>query len=119
MAAGEGAQLPATIAASRCVEKSLEEATGSGALNLSNRKLKEFPRTARNYDLSDITTAGELCFCLCFGVDKCFFILFFLNLVDQFIGCGGNRGLSFVSVVVTCLCCKYLELTKTTLAPHP
>ncbi|XP_070978026.1 leucine-rich repeat and calponin homology domain-containing protein 4 isoform X3 [Oncorhynchus clarkii lewisi] len=57
MAAGEGAQLPATIAASRCVEKSLEEATGSGALNLSNRKLKEFPRTARNYDLSDITTA--------------------------------------------------------------
>uniref|UniRef100_A0A674CAA7 Uncharacterized protein n=1 Tax=Salmo trutta TaxID=8032 RepID=A0A674CAA7_SALTR len=60
MAAGEGAQLPATIAASRCVEKSLEEAAGSGALNLSNRKLKEFPRTARNYDLSDITAAGEL-----------------------------------------------------------
>ncbi|XP_070295797.1 LOW QUALITY PROTEIN: leucine-rich repeat and calponin homology domain-containing protein 4 [Salvelinus sp. IW2-2015] len=59
MAAGEGAQLPATIAASRCVEKSLEEAAGSGALNLSNRKLKEFPRTARNYDLSDITAAGE------------------------------------------------------------
>ncbi|XP_041738206.2 leucine-rich repeat and calponin homology domain-containing protein 4 isoform X1 [Coregonus clupeaformis] len=57
MAAGEGAQLPATIAASRSVEKSVEEAAASGALNLSNRKLKEFPRTARNYDLSDITRA--------------------------------------------------------------
>ncbi|XP_041842470.1 leucine-rich repeat and calponin homology domain-containing protein 4 isoform X2 [Melanotaenia boesemani] len=57
MAAGDGAQLPATVAASRCVEKALEEAAASGALNLSNRKLKEFPRSARNYDLSDITHA--------------------------------------------------------------
>lgn len=59
MAAGDGAQLPATLAASRSVEKALEEAAASGALVLSNRKLKEFPRTARNYDLSDITHAGE------------------------------------------------------------
>ncbi|KAK3546674.1 hypothetical protein QTP70_031398 [Hemibagrus guttatus] len=57
MAAGDGAQLPATLAASRSVEKALEEAAASGALVLSNRKLKEFPRTARNYDLSDITHA--------------------------------------------------------------
>ncbi|XP_051554260.1 leucine-rich repeat and calponin homology domain-containing protein 4 isoform X2 [Myxocyprinus asiaticus] len=57
MAAGDGAQLPATVAASRSVEKALEEAASSGALILSNRKLKEFPRTARNYDLSDITHA--------------------------------------------------------------
>ncbi|MFT7809767.1 leucine-rich repeat and calponin homology domain-containing protein 4 [Arapaima gigas] len=57
MAAGDGSQLPATIAASRSVEKALEEAAASGALSLSNRKLKEFPRTARNYDLSDITHA--------------------------------------------------------------
>ncbi|XP_034092530.1 leucine-rich repeat and calponin homology domain-containing protein 4 isoform X1 [Gymnodraco acuticeps] len=57
MAAGDGAQLPATVAASRSVEKALEEAAASGALNLSNRKLKEFPRSARNYDLSDITHA--------------------------------------------------------------
>ena len=64
MAAGDGAQLPATIAASRSVEKALEEAAASGALNLSNRKLKEFPRTARNHDLSDITYAGELLVCL-------------------------------------------------------
>uniref|UniRef100_A0A3P8SQQ5 Leucine-rich repeats and calponin homology (CH) domain containing 4 n=1 Tax=Amphiprion percula TaxID=161767 RepID=A0A3P8SQQ5_AMPPE len=57
MAAGDGAQLPATVAASRSVEKALEEAAASGALNLSNRKLKEFPSSARNYDLSDITHA--------------------------------------------------------------
>ncbi|XP_063043204.1 leucine-rich repeat and calponin homology domain-containing protein 4 isoform X2 [Engraulis encrasicolus] len=57
MAAGDVTQLPATIAASRSVEKALEEAAASGALNLSNRKLKEFPRTAKNYDLSDITYA--------------------------------------------------------------
>ncbi|XP_069374531.1 leucine-rich repeat and calponin homology domain-containing protein 4 isoform X2 [Paralichthys olivaceus] len=56
MAAGDGA-LPATVAASRSVEKALEEAAASGALNLSTRKLKEFPRSARNYDLSDITHA--------------------------------------------------------------
>lgn len=58
MAAGDGTQLPATVAASRSVEKALEEAAVSGALNLSNRRLKEFPRSARNYDLSDITHAG-------------------------------------------------------------
>lgn len=58
MAAGDGAQLPATVAASRSVEKALEEAALSGALNLSNRRLKEFPRSARNYDLSDVTHAG-------------------------------------------------------------
>ncbi|XP_034413132.1 leucine-rich repeat and calponin homology domain-containing protein 4 isoform X2 [Cyclopterus lumpus] len=57
MAAGDGAQLPATVAASRSVDKALEEAAASGALNLSNRKLKEFPRSAKNYDLSDITHA--------------------------------------------------------------
>lgn len=62
MAAGDGAQLPATVAASRSVEKALEEAAASGALNLSNRKLKEFPRSAKNYDLSDITHAGRLSF---------------------------------------------------------
>lgn len=65
MAAGDGSQLPATIAASRSVEKSLEEAAASGALVLSNRKLKEFPRTSKNYDLSDIThadlTKNRLC----------------------------------------------------------
>ncbi|XP_077445809.1 DISP complex protein LRCH3 isoform X2 [Stigmatopora argus] len=58
MAAGDGAQLPATVAAaSRSVEKALEDAAASGSLHLTNRKLKEFPRNAINYDLSDITHA--------------------------------------------------------------
>uniref|UniRef100_UPI00358FAF1E DISP complex protein LRCH3-like isoform X3 n=1 Tax=Myxine glutinosa TaxID=7769 RepID=UPI00358FAF1E len=37
----------------RSLERSLEEAQSSGALNLSGRKLKEFPRSAALYDLSD------------------------------------------------------------------
>ncbi|KAK1153299.1 hypothetical protein AOXY_G30205 [Acipenser oxyrinchus oxyrinchus] len=57
MAAGEESALPAGIAGSRSVEKALEDAVASGALNLSNRKLREFPSAARNYDLSDITQA--------------------------------------------------------------
>ncbi|XP_041093360.1 leucine-rich repeat and calponin homology domain-containing protein 4-like isoform X4 [Polyodon spathula] len=57
MAAGEESALPAGIAGSRSVEKALEEAVASGALNLSNRKLRDFPSAARNYDLSDITQA--------------------------------------------------------------
>lgn len=75
MAAGDGAQLPAPVAASRSVEKALEEAAVSGALNLSNRRLKEFPRSARNYDLSDITHAGW--FALSFPFWGDFFRLFF------------------------------------------
>lgn len=79
MAAGDGAQLPATVAASRSVEKALEEAAVSGALNLSNRRLKEFPRSARNYDLSDITHAGR-CALLFLSLWGLFFLLFFLFL---------------------------------------
>ncbi|XP_030043116.1 leucine-rich repeat and calponin homology domain-containing protein 4 isoform X2 [Microcaecilia unicolor] len=44
-------------AGGRSMEKALEEAAVSGVLNLGGRKLKEFPRSARNYDLSDITQA--------------------------------------------------------------
>lgn len=63
MAAGDGAPLPGTmVPASRNVEKALEEAAASGALHLANRKLKEFPKSAKNYDLSDITHAGRLDF---------------------------------------------------------
>ncbi|CAF90446.1 unnamed protein product [Tetraodon nigroviridis] len=43
MAAGDGAQLPATVAASRSVEKALEEAALSGALNLANRSSRSSP----------------------------------------------------------------------------
>lgn len=45
---------------SRSAERALEEAVATGILNLSNRRLKHFPRgAARSYDLSDITQAGE------------------------------------------------------------
>ncbi|XP_044071868.1 leucine-rich repeat and calponin homology domain-containing protein 1 isoform X6 [Siniperca chuatsi] len=48
-----GASLPPN----RGLERALEEAAASGVLNLSSRKLKEFPRTAANHDLSDTVEA--------------------------------------------------------------
>ncbi|XP_061579266.1 leucine-rich repeat and calponin homology domain-containing protein 1 isoform X1 [Cololabis saira] len=54
-------QLSSSAAASpppnRGLERALEEAAASGALNLSCRKMKEFPRTAANHDLSDTVEA--------------------------------------------------------------
>ncbi|XP_059417925.1 leucine-rich repeat and calponin homology domain-containing protein 1-like isoform X5 [Carassius carassius] len=41
----------------RGLERALEDAATSGFLNLSTRKLKEFPRTASNYDLTDTVEA--------------------------------------------------------------
>lgn len=43
----------------RGLERALEEAASSGVLNLSSRKLKEFPQTAANHDLSDTVEAGR------------------------------------------------------------
>lgn len=43
----------------RSLDRALEEATATGCLNLSGRKLKEFPRSAANHDLTDTTRAGE------------------------------------------------------------
>lgn len=43
----------------RGLERALEEAAASGVLNLSARKLKEFPRTAANHDLTDTVEAGR------------------------------------------------------------
>lgn len=44
----------------RGLERALEEAANSGGLNLSARKLKEFPRTAApGHDLSDTVQAGK------------------------------------------------------------
>ncbi|XP_047456042.1 leucine-rich repeat and calponin homology domain-containing protein 1 isoform X2 [Mugil cephalus] len=48
-----GANLPPN----RGLERALEEAAASGVLSLSSRKLKEFPRTAVNHDLSDTVEA--------------------------------------------------------------
>lgn len=54
--AGGGFHLPLN----RGLERALEEAATSGGLNLSARKLKEFPRTAApGHDLSDTVQAGE------------------------------------------------------------
>ncbi|XP_060793197.1 leucine-rich repeat and calponin homology domain-containing protein 1 isoform X3 [Neoarius graeffei] len=52
-----GAVAPRVVGASRGVERALEEAAGSGSLNLSARKLKEFPAAAAHYDLSDTVHA--------------------------------------------------------------
>ncbi|KAM4627833.1 DISP complex protein LRCH3 isoform 5-T5 [Polymixia lowei] len=41
----------------RSLERALDEASATGCLNLSGRKLKEFPRSAANHDLTDTTGA--------------------------------------------------------------
>lgn len=43
----------------RSLDRALDEASATGCLNLSGRKLKEFPRSAANHDLTDTTRAGE------------------------------------------------------------
>ena len=43
----------------RSVDRALDEASVTGSLNLSGRKLKEFPRSAANHDLTDTTRAGK------------------------------------------------------------
>lgn len=59
MEAVSGAEAPRVVGASRGVERALEEAAGSGSLNLSARKLKEFPTAAAHHDLSDTVHAGN------------------------------------------------------------
>uniref|UniRef100_A0A8C9XZZ1 Leucine-rich repeats and calponin homology (CH) domain containing 3 n=1 Tax=Sander lucioperca TaxID=283035 RepID=A0A8C9XZZ1_SANLU len=41
----------------RSLDRALDEASATGSLNLSGRKLKEFPRSSVNYDLTDTTRA--------------------------------------------------------------
>ncbi|KAM4565952.1 DISP complex protein LRCH3 isoform 2-T2 [Odontesthes bonariensis] len=41
----------------RSLDRALEEASVTGSLSLSGRKLKEFPRSAANHDLTDTTRA--------------------------------------------------------------
>uniref|UniRef100_A0A8C7WUP1 Leucine-rich repeats and calponin homology (CH) domain containing 3 n=1 Tax=Oryzias sinensis TaxID=183150 RepID=A0A8C7WUP1_9TELE len=43
----------------RSVDRALDEASVTGCLNLSGRKLKEFPRSSTNHDLTDTTRAGK------------------------------------------------------------
>lgn len=46
----------------RSLEKILEEAHCSGELSLSNRKLKDFPKPTKEYNLSDTIIAGNVWF---------------------------------------------------------
>jgi hypothetical protein len=43
----------------RSLEKILDDANQSGELKLSNRKLKDFPKTSEKYNLRDTVIAGE------------------------------------------------------------
>jgi hypothetical protein len=43
----------------RSLERILEDAQISGDLNLSGKKLKEFPKSRKEYNLSDTVNAGE------------------------------------------------------------
>ncbi|KAL2096221.1 hypothetical protein ACEWY4_008369 [Coilia grayii] len=52
---GLGAACPASW--NRSLDRALDEAAATGCLNLSGRKLKEFPRSAANHDLTDTTRA--------------------------------------------------------------
>lgn len=54
---GLGAVCPASW--NRSLDRALDEAAATGCLNLSGRKLKEFPRSAANHDLTDTTRAGR------------------------------------------------------------
>lgn len=58
---GGGGSLGLQAPLNRGLERALEEAAHSGGLNLSGRKLKEFPRSAAalSHDLSDTVRAGE------------------------------------------------------------
>lgn len=47
------------VPTNRGLERALEEGANSGFFNLSARKLKEFPGTASNFDLSDTVEAGK------------------------------------------------------------
>jgi len=44
---------------SRSVEKTLEDAQSTGQIDLSNRKLQEFPKCSANYDLIDTVEASK------------------------------------------------------------
>lgn len=47
---------------STSMERILEEANLSGELKLGGRQMKEFPKNAASFDLSDTVMAGTTCF---------------------------------------------------------
>lgn len=58
-APGNGVGAPGPTSWNRSLDRALDEASATGCLNLSGRKLKEFPRSATNHDLTDTTRAGK------------------------------------------------------------
>ncbi|KAM9480651.1 DISP complex protein LRCH3 isoform 2-T2 [Clarias gariepinus] len=56
-ATGNGLTVPGPASWNRSLDRAFEEAAATGCLNLSGRKLKEFPRSATNHDLTDTTRA--------------------------------------------------------------
>ncbi|XP_041733170.1 DISP complex protein LRCH3 isoform X10 [Coregonus clupeaformis] len=56
-APGNGVGAPGPVSWNRSLDRALDEASATGCLNLSGRKLKEFPRSAANHDLTDTTRA--------------------------------------------------------------
>ncbi|XP_028855950.1 leucine-rich repeat and calponin homology domain-containing protein 3 isoform X13 [Denticeps clupeoides] len=57
VAAGNGVGAPCPASWNRSLDRALDEAAATGCLNLSGRKLKEFPRSAVSHDLTDTTRA--------------------------------------------------------------
>ncbi|XP_014017410.1 DISP complex protein LRCH3 isoform X8 [Salmo salar] len=56
-APGIGVGAPGPASWNRSLDRALDEASATGCLNLSGRKLKEFPRSVANHDLTDTTRA--------------------------------------------------------------
>nr|XP_023870214.1 leucine-rich repeat and calponin homology domain-containing protein 3 isoform X8 [Salvelinus alpinus] len=56
-APGNGVGAPGPASWNRSLDRALDEASATGCLNLSGRKLKEFPRSVSNHDLTDTTRA--------------------------------------------------------------
>ncbi|XP_072557272.1 DISP complex protein LRCH3 [Paramormyrops kingsleyae] len=56
-APGNGVGAAGVTSWNRSLDRALEEAAANGYLNLSGRKLKEFPKSASNHDLTDTTRA--------------------------------------------------------------
>nr|XP_029529151.1 leucine-rich repeat and calponin homology domain-containing protein 3-like isoform X3 [Oncorhynchus nerka] len=54
---GNGVGAPGPASWNRSLDRALDEASATGCLNLSGRKLKEFPRSVANHDLTDTTRA--------------------------------------------------------------
>ena len=57
-AVGPGGKSPTSL--SRTLERVFEEAQHTGEIDLSGRKLKEYPKVGAKYDLTDSTVTGRL-----------------------------------------------------------